>query len=520
MPFPPVKDLVSIVPQLIIAGVAMVVLLLDAIWPRISKRFLAHLSVLGLLAAGIVTVATWPKGTPKTVLQDMVVLDGYTAFFTLVFVVGGILSIWLSINFLETEGADHGEYYTLLLLTIMGGLVMTASVNLICIFIGLEILSIALYILAGYQTERRESDESAMKYFLLGAFASAFFLYGIALVYGATGTININSIATFLRDAGASAAVAPGKNYLLLAGVGMLLVGFGFKVAVVPFHIWTPDVYQGAPTSVTAFMSVGAKIAGFAAFLRVITGGFADQNVQLQISAVLASIAALTMLVGNVVAVVQTNVKRMLAYSSIAHAGYMMAGLVAAVRPGGGFGVGGDARGDAVTAVLFYTLCYTVSNLGAFGVVLALRRRGEEIAEIKDFAGVASRYPGLAAMMTLFLLSLAGLPPTCGFFGKLLLIGALTKMNTPLVWLLVLFALTSVVSFYYYLNVVRVMYMEKLPEDAADRPVMNADWALKLALGVSAIATVALGLWAGGIVKVAQDVAQAFIGGGPFSAMQ
>lgn len=519
MPVPGTQDLAAIAPQLILSAFGMIVLILDAIWPRMSKRLLANLAVLGLIIAGVVQWFNWPKGAVRPVMQDMAIADGYTAFFTMVMIVGSALSIWLSVNYLEREGGNHGEYYALILFTTVGGLIMAASINLICTFIGLEILSISLYILAGYQTERRESDESAMKYFLLGAFASAFFLYGIALVYGATGTITLSKISEAINTS-AVGGDNPGKNFLLLAGVGMLLVGFGFKVAVVPFHIWTPDVYQGAPTSVTAFMSVGAKVAGFAAFLRVIATGFQDQNVQLQVSAVMASIAALTMLVGNTVAVVQTNVKRMLAYSSIAHAGYMMTGVVAAVRPGGGLSMGADPRGDAVTAVLFYALCYTVSNVGAFGVVLALRKRGQEIQEINDFAGVGARYPLLALLMSLFLLSLAGLPPTCGFFGKLLLIGALTRMNTPLVWLIVLFALTSVVSFYYYLNVVRVMYMEKAPEAEADAPAMTADWHLKLALGLSAVATVVLGVWGTGALKVAQDVAASFFGSGPFSAMR
>jgi NADH-quinone oxidoreductase subunit N len=519
MPFPNAKDLASIAPQLIVGVFGMLVLLLDAIWPKISKRLLANLTVLGLVLAGIVAWRLWPKDTPANTMQGMIAADGFTAFFTMVLVLGGVISAWMSVRYLERKAEDHGEYYALLLFTIMGGMVMSASINLICVFIGLEILSISLYILAGYQSERLESEESALKYFLLGAFASAFFLYGIALVYGATGTLTIPTIATRLGDLAATGA-EPGKNFLLLGGIAMLLVGFGFKVAVVPFHVWTPDVYEGAPTSVTAFMSVAAKVAGFAAFLRFAAGALQDQSIQVEVSAVLASIAALTMLVGNVVAVVQRDLKRMLSYSSIAHAGYILTGIVAAVRPTLAFGGTADPRRDAISAVLFYTVAYTVSNLGAFGVILALRKRGEEVREIRDLAGVGARYPGLAALMALFLLSLAGLPPTAGFFGKLFLIRALVGMNTPLPWLIILLALTSVVSFYYYLGIVRAMYMDRPLEDSRDEAVMDADIHLRLGLAVSAIGTVMLGLWAGGALGMAQRVAEGFFGGGPFSAMR
>jgi NADH-quinone oxidoreductase subunit N len=516
------NDLLSIAPQLIIGGFGMLVLLMDALWPKISKRLVANLSVLGLIIAGVVTCVRWPKGTVAPTMQGMVMPDGYTAFFTLVLVIGSALSIWLSVEYLERQGRDHGEYYALILFTTLGGMVMAASVNLICIFIGLEILSISLYILAGYRADRIESDESAMKYFLLGAFASAFFVYGVALVYGATGSLNIQKIADALQNA-SQFGLQPGKNYLLLAGIAMMLVGFAFKVAVVPFHIWTPDVYEGAPTSVTAFMSVAAKTAGFAAFLRVMAGAFKDPGVQVQISAVLASIAALTMLVGNVVAVVQPNIKRMLAYSSIAHAGYILTGLVAAVRPPGGLGSTPDAQVPAISAVLFYTLAYTVSNLGAFGVVLALRRKGEEVVDIRDFAGIGYRYPALGVIMTICLLSLAGLPPTAGFFGKIFLMNSLVgllQQDQRLLWLVILFALTSVVSFYYYLGVVRAMYMDRIGADAGEGTTLAADWHLKLALGLCAIATVALGLWSGSALSLAQGVAATFLGGGPTSAMR
>jgi NADH-quinone oxidoreductase subunit N len=516
---PQAKDILSIGPQLVLLVVGMVVLLADAIWPRMSKRIIANISILGLLGAGIWGWTWMFKKTPAVpTLQGMVLADPYTGFFTVVLCLAGILGVMLSVVYLDKIGGQTGEYYALLLFTTLGGMVMSTSPNLICIFIGLEILSIALYILAGYQTEKIESDESAMKYFLLGAFASAFFLYGIALIYGATGTLNVMEITSRLAG-----PTEPAKNFLLLAGVSLLLVGFGFKVAVVPFHIWTPDVYEGAPTSVTAFMSVTAKAAGFAAFLRVLVTAFQDSSLsglQLQISAVLASIAALTMLVGNVVAVVQPSLKRMLAYSSIAHAGYMLAGLVAAVRPGIG-GMASDARDEAVGAVLFYTLVYAVSNLGAFGVLLALRKKGEEVLDVKDLAGVGYRYPWLGVAMTVFMLSLAGMPPFAGFFGKLYLVQALVQMSQPLVWLIVLFALTSAVSFYYYLGVVRSMWMDRTGADAGEDTAFAGGWHLRLALGISVIGTIGLGLWAGGGLGIAQKVAESFLTtGNPLSALR
>ncbi|MFN3649220.1 MAG: NADH-quinone oxidoreductase subunit N [Armatimonadota bacterium] len=516
--FPKTSDVLAILPQIFVAVLAMFVLLTDAIWPKVSKRVLANVAVLGLVLVSAWVIATWPGREAVPALQNMVLNDRYTAFFNLVILGGTALSIWMSIQFLDREGGQMGEYYALLLFTAVGGMVMGASINLICVFIGLEILSIALYILSGYHTHRLESDEAALKYFLLGSYASAFLLFGIALVYGASESLDIRQISTNLGNLAVGGA-DPSKNYLLLAGIALMLVGFGFKVAAVPFHIWTPDVYQGAPTSVTAFMSVVAKAAGFAAFLRVIATSFQDPNLQLQISAVLASVAALTMLVGNVVACVQTNLKRILAYSSIAHAGYITAGLVAAVRGGGMSMLGDDPRQSAIAAVLFYAAGYTVSNLGAFGVLLALRKRGEEVQDLKDLAGVGFRHPWLAALLTLFLLSLAGLPPFVGFFGKLFLIQALIEMSSPLVWLIVLFVLTSVVSFYYYLGPVRAMYMPTPEEDEGAVTTVTADGHLKLALAVAAIGTVLLGLWAGGVFGVAQRVAESFFTSGIANTM-
>jgi len=487
--FPQAQDILAILPQCIVAVLAMIVLLADAVAPKMSKRTLANISVLGLVVALAVQIAQRPWLQP--VFQKMVIADEYARYFNIVFLVGAIISVLLSVDYLEREGISHGEYYALLLLTTTGMMIMGAATNLIVVFLGLEVLSISLYVLAGYARERLVSEEAAMKYFLLGAFASAFFLYGVALVYGATQSLNLMDIAVQVKSGG----VTP----LLLAGAALLVVGFGFKVAVVPFHIWTPDVYEGAPTSVTAFMSVGAKAAGFAAFLRVFS--VALPGLSPESAKVIAILSALTMVVGNFVAVAQKNIKRMLAYSSIAHAGYIMVGLVAAMSPVNAI------RGDAIGAVLFYTLAYTVTNLGAFAVVLAFRRQGEEVLELDDYAGLGLKYPVLGAAMTLFMVSLAGLPPTAGFLGKLYLFRA--ALGAGRTGLVIVGVLTSVVSFYYYLAVIVRMYMAA-PSASTEKTEAVLDGHLSLALALAALGTLWLGIWPGWALGPAQTAWHAF----------
>src|SRR5438445_1450657 len=496
---PPSSDLVAIMPQLIVAVLAMVVLLADAIAPKMSKRALANISILGLLLALVVQALQRPGIAAQPVLQNMVITDQYAWFFNIVFLIGALLSVLLSVDYLEREGISHGEYYALLMLSTVGMMIMGAAMDLIIVFLGLEVLSISLYILAGYARDSRVSEEAGLKYFLLGAFASAFFLYGVALVYGATQSTNLIKIASEVK--------AGGVNPLLLAGAAMLVVGFGFKVAVVPFHVWTPDVYEGAPTSVTAFMSVGAKAAGFAAFLRVFS--MALPGLHEESARVVAILAALTMVVGNFIAVVQQNIKRILAYSSIAHAGYIMVGMVAALHPAS------DAnRQEAIAAVLFYTLAYTVTNLGAFAVVLAFRRvppegrvMGEEVLDLDDYAGLGLKYPALGAAMTLFMVSLAGLPPTAGFLGKLYLFRA--ALGAGRTGLVIVGVLTSVVSVYYYLAVIVRMYMTT-PSPAAAETEARPAGHLSLALALTAALTLLLGIVPGRVLDQAQNAWNAF----------
>jgi NADH-quinone oxidoreductase subunit N len=405
----------------------------------------------------------------------MVVLDGMSAFIGVVGLIATLLTVWVSLNYNRDRRIERGEYYALLLFSTSGLLLMAQAANLIIVFLGLELLSIPLYILAGFARPQLESEEAAIKYFLLGAFSTGFLVYGIALIYGATGTTDIARIAQ---------AAQTGKNAtLLLVGAGLVIVGLGFKVAAVPFHMWTPDVYEGAPTPVTGFMSVGAKAAGFAALLRVFLYGL--HAVQTDWAPVLAILSALTMILGNVVALSQTNLKRMLAYSSIAHAGYMLMGVATGNRAG-------------LSAVMFYLLTYTFTNIGAFTVLAVMARREGEDQTFPQYAGLARRQPWLAVAMSLFMLSLTGIPPTGGFFGKYYLFMA--AVNGNLGWLAILGVLTSVISAFFYLRVIVDMTMRE-PERETPARIYPA---LVTTLAVTALGTLVLGVWPGPWLQMAQ----------------
>jgi NADH-quinone oxidoreductase subunit N len=381
---------------------------------------------------------------------------------------------------------DHGEYYALLLFSTLGMMIMASSLDLITIFLGLETLSISLYILAGILRERLESNESAVKYLLLGAFASGFVLYGIALVYGATASTNLLRVAEVVASGKVSSPT------LLMIGTGLLIIGFGFKVASVPFHMWTPDVYEGAPTSVTAFMIAGTKAAAFAAFLRILMTAL--PALQPDWGQILWVLAVLTMTVGNVVAIAQSSIKRMLAYSSIAHAGYLLVALVAANKLGSG-------------SILFYLVAYSFMNLGAFAVVIALAFQDRERVSIQDYAGLGLKYPFLGAAMALFMFSLAGIPPTGGFMGKFYIFSAAIHANY--IGLAIIGVLNSVISVYYYLRITVVMYMgEGGAEPAADR----LSPALGLAVLVAVVGTLQLGLFPSRFLEVALRSVAALLG--------
>jgi len=473
IPAPPIS-LAVLAPALIVMGAGCLVLLLDLLPPRASKVHLATVALLGVVAALLTSLAAW--GGRGRGFRDMVILDNYALFFHVVICYGAALIVLLSIDYLRRSGVESGEYYALVLFSTSGMLLLTSASDLIVVFIAIELMSLSLYVLSGLFKRRRQAGEASMKYFLLGAFASAFLLYGIALLYGATGTTNIDRIA-------AAAAAAP-HDTLLIAGLGLLLVGFGFKISSAPFHMWAPDVYEGAPTSVTALIATGSKAAVFAVLVRLLLSGV--RAVQADWTAVLWVLAALTMTLGNVVAIAQSNLKRMLAYSSIAHVGYMLVGLAA----GGAAGAG---------AVLFYLLAYTFTTAGTFGVITLCVRAGEEAVDVRDYAGLGRRHPVLAFALALLLLSLVGIPPLAGFVGKFYLFGAAVRAG--FVWLAVLGVLNSAVAAYYYLRVIVTMYMQEPDGQSAS---VAPSFAGGLALTIAVIGVVLLGLMPAPFVDLAQ----------------
>lgn len=463
-----------IAPALVVAITALLVLLGELFTSPDRKRWLGYFSLVGLLVAAGATIGLW--GARATAFGGMVVADNFGLFLTLVILIGAMLSILLAIDFVRVHRVDQGEYYALVLFAVVGMILMATATDLIVIFLALELLSLPLYILAAFKREDGHSLEAGLKYFLLGAFSSAFFLYGIALIFGATGTTNLMKIA---------AAVKPG-NDLLLIGAGLLLVGFGFKVALVPFHWWTPDVYEGAPTAVTAFMSVAVKAAAFGAFFRTFLVALPGVSVDWRI--VLAVLAVLTMTLGNVAALLQSNIKRMLAYSSIAHAGYILVALVA-------MGDRASASEHASASVLYYLLAYTLTNLGAFGAVIALSDGARERLQVNDYAGAAQKQPLVAAALAIFLLSLAGFPPFAGFVGKFLIFGAAVENGWA--WLAVIGVLNSLISAYFYLRPIVQMYMSdaKPGGDGSTALTIRIDVFVAIALAIAVVGVIALGVF-------------------------
>ena len=467
----------ALLPVLIVLAAAAVVLVLDVLPPRDTKSHLGGVALAGIIAALLSIVVRW--GAETRAFRDMVLLDGYAMFFDLIICYAAALVVMLSMDYLGRTGSESGEYYALVLFSTAGMMLMASAGDLVVVFLSLELMSLSLYVLAGLFKTRLTSGEASMKYFLLGAFASSFLLYGIALLYGATGTTNLDRIA--------AAAAARGGEPMILIGLGLLLVGFGFKISSVPFHMWAPDVYEGAPTSITALIATGSKAAAFAALIRVLT--VALRGAQADWSALLWALAALTMTVGNVVALAQSNLKRMLAYSSIAHVGYMLMGLVA----GGPAGAG---------AILFYLLAYTFTTIGAFGAIGLCARAGEEAVEVGDYSGLARRHPVLALTLALFLLSLVGIPPLAGFVAKFYLFGSAVRAGY--VWLTVLAVLNSAIAAYYYLRVIVYMYMR---EPDGEGVAVTSSLAGGLALTLAIVGIVVLGL----IPAPFADLAQAAV---------
>lgn len=437
-PFPEI-NWATILPPLVLVVWAIVQLLADLFIA--NKRTTAYLSLVGLAVAAAVAVPSW-GGPPITSFAGMARIDDTAIVIDWILLLITAITILFSIDYLKRQSIEMGEYYSLLLFTTAGMMMMAHGSNLIVLFLSLEWVSIGLYVLAGFAYPRIRSEEAAMKYLLYGAFAAGFLVYGIALVYGATGTADLVTIANTIQDRGL------GSSPILLVGIGLLIVGFGYKISMVPFHMWTPDVYEGSPTPVSAYMSTATKAAGFAALLRVFQLALPNLIETWQMP--LAVLAVLTMVIGNVAAVVQHNIKRMLAYSAIAHAGFILCALVAIEVPG------------AVQSFLYYILAYSLTNLGAFAVVIALEQAGEERFDIADLAGIGWRQPLLGATMAIFMLSLAGVPPLAGFFAKWLVFQS--AYQAGFWWLALIGLLSSVISAFYYLRIIVNMYMRDRTE--------------------------------------------------------
>ncbi len=457
-----------ILPEIIVVATAIVVLFLDLFLPPGRRSWLAAVSVIGLIAAMVATVPLWGQNRPA--FSDTVIGDTLAAFFDILLLGITILTILISPRFLVALNINYGEYYVLVLGATAGMMLLAAATSLMTIFLGIELLSICLYVLTGFARTTEHSQESAMKYLLLGGFATGFLLYGMALVYGATGTTTLHGIAAVLGTAGSNAST----NVLLLLGIFFMIVGLAFKASAAPFHMWTPDVYEGAPTVVTTFMSVATKSAAFAAIGRVFLAAF--PSVASRWYYPLAIIAIFSLFIGNLVAITQDNLKRMLAYSGVAHAGYILLGILTNTSQG-------------FAASLFYIASYSVMNFGAFAVITAVGAGGEETSNLSYWRGLFYRRPFLASVMTIFMLSLAGIPPTVGFFAKLFVFAALVNAGS---WVpLIVAIIMTIVSFYYYLRV--IVTMVTAPEEGIERPARTGV-ITGAVLGVGAVATVVLGI--------------------------
>jgi NADH-quinone oxidoreductase subunit N len=461
----PEVNLGGILPALILCIAGLVVMITCLFVKRGTVTVAAIISGFGVLVAG---AANSPlRLLNESAFSGLVCLDSYTWFFNLLILLATGLTVLASVRYLSDDEPGAYEYFVLLLFAGAGMMFMVSGNHLLTIFVGLETLSISIYVLAGIIPKNPKSSESALKYLLLGAFSSGIFLYGAALLYGSAGSAGLPALSKYLK----SGSVSP----MALAGMGLLAAGFAFKVAAVPFHMWTPDVYEGAPTPITGYMSVGVKAAAFAAFVRVFFDGLGAMQVEW--SQILWVLAVLTMILGNLAALVQNNIKRMLAYSSIAHAGYILIGMVAGTKLGS-------------AGVLYYLLAYTFTNIGAFGVVALVGRKGEANVLIDDYRGLAKSNPMLALVMSIFLFSLAGIPPTAGFVGKFQIFSA--AIAKGYIWLVIIGALTSAASVYYYFRVVMKMYME-VPETTPAS--LEFSPSMILTLGIAVVGVLYIGIF-------------------------
>src|SRR3990167_6493384 len=470
-----ISNVIFSMPEIIVLAGACLLLMFDLILPKGQKHVIAYLSLAVDIIAGI---ETWfLSDNIAHIFDRMFMFDGYSVFFKFVFYIGTILSILLSINYMKIEGGNYGEYYVLILFALSGMMIMASGTDLLSIYVGLELMALSIYILTGFTQHYGRSNEAAMKYIILGAFSSGILLYGMSLIYGLTGTTQLSDIALALKG-------QESMDMSLVLAIIFLVAGFGFKVAAVPFHMWTPDVYEGAPTSITAFMSVGPKAASFAVILRVFLEAL--QPVSASWTTLIAILSVVTMATGSIIALSQTNIKRMLAYSSIAHAGYALLGLVA-----------GGA--DGIASVMLYMLIYAFMNMGIFGTIILLRKGDFKAENIEDYTGLAKVNRGAAFLMLIFLFSLAGIPPTAGFIGKFYIFMSLIK--TGYVSLAIIAVIMSVISAYFYIRIVMLIYMKE--------PVREFDLARSpansLALIIAVIGTIIIGVLPAWFLEMAKS---------------
>lgn len=452
-------------PEIILICFGLILLLLDLIVKR--KETVAFVGVIGALVSAFVNFKLYALGWSGSSLMGMFVFDGYANFFKLIFYANIVFTILISLKYIVIEEASFGEYYAILLFATSGMMIMAGAIDLITLYLGLELMALSTYILAGIMRKHVRSSEAALKYFFLGAFSSAFLLYGISLTYGLTGTTNLGDIALMLKTSNLI------SDPIILLGIIFFIIAFGFKIALVPFHMWAPDVYEGAPTSITAFMSVGPKAAGFAVLGRVFFSAFGDMHMQW--ASILIPLAVLTMAVGSITALAQTNIKRMLAYSSITHAGYMLLGVITGTPEG-------------LASTMNYLFIYALMNIGAFAVVIMLRSKGVKGEDLSDYEGLAKSHPLASALMLVFMFSLTGIPPTAGFIAKFYVF--MEAIKAGYVFLVIVAVIFSVISAFFYLRVVMYMYMK---EPKTEIPLTTSA-SMNLVLAVTALLVIILGV--------------------------
>ena len=469
-------NLGPVTPEIFMTALALIVLITDLFAKK--KGFLAALSIIGVTGVALSMV-----GSSGTTFGGMFISDGYSSFFKLIFLITVVLAVLISVKYISIERVNFGEYYSLILLSTLGMMIMASAADLIVLYLGLELMALSTYILAGFIRHDIKSNEAALKYFLLGAFSSAFLLYGISLIYGLTGTTDIYAIASYISEKGLIG------NPALSLSMALFAVAFGFKIAAAPFHMWAPDTYEGAPTSITAFMSVGPKAAGFAVLGRVFMIAFA--SIKIEWAMVLIPLSILSMGIGNIVALAQTNIKRMLAYSSIAHAGYALIGIIV-------------ANNEGLASMMTYLMIYAFMNMGAFAVVIMLRTEGFKGDNITDYEGLSKTHPFLAALMLIFMFSLTGIPPTAGFIGKLYVF--MSAINAGYTWLVLVAVVFSVISAYFYLRIIMYMYMKEPKIEVAT----SQSGTLVAALGVTTVAVLVIGVFPSFLVKLAKAALSGF----------